>query len=506
MLHRFGFVGLAVLALWLLSPLGGQSSLRILDIKNSTITSSAPIQYFSTASPPLGASNTVFSGADYMAQSAPVVGALLQASLLEAVNVLESPVDLWNNVKIPRIEEVSPFSDATPGNPWIPINETGSQAWTSLSGLMVRGLPANGSSSMPLKYSYLDLSCADSTRIRPITDSKTHNTSYTSTLGMNLTLHPTNFPFTDSGATFFMDSPSLNSPITNSTHTINLVYGSEAMYMSSASDEGRFLDLFNCTMMLARVEANVSCNASSCAMVEIRRTENDAESPPIMPFNAQQLGTLLKWVPSSTGNLHDGSVSPLDYYMAGNDSPLEAGLSREVLDFSKITGQKFSQRLTAILNTAWQASVVPYSLALGGSGSLNSTLGASNYVPAASTTAAIQNQISVYAANRLFIGFLLVITIIMQICAVAGLILNLTATAPDILGYVSSLTRDNPYTAVPEGGSTLDGLERTRHLGNLRVQLADAAWNEPQGRVVLRSLEKATDGRQGRLSKGKLYA
>ena len=263
MLHRFGFVGLAVLALWLLSPLGGQSSLRILDIKNSTITSSAPIQYFSTASPPLGASNTVFSGADYMAQSAPVVGALLQASLLEAVNVLESPVDLWNNVKIPRIEEVSPFSDATPGNPWIPINETGSQAWTSLSGLMVRGLPANGSSSMPLKYSYLDLSCADSTRIRPITDSKTHNTSYTSTLGMNLTLHPTNFPFTDSGATFFMDSPSLNSPITNSTHTINLVYGSEAMYMSSASDEGRFLDLFNCTMMLARVEANVSCNASS---------------------------------------------------------------------------------------------------------------------------------------------------------------------------------------------------------------------------------------------------
>jgi hypothetical protein len=90
------------------------------------------------------------------------------------------------------------------------------------------------------------------------------------------------------------------------------------------------------------------------------------------------------------------------------------------------------------------------------------------------STALTSQPITIYTPSRLWRGLLLVITIILQICAVAGFYLKYTATAPDILGYVSTLTRDNPYTpTVPEGGNNLSGLERARLLSDLPVQIGD---------------------------------
>jgi hypothetical protein len=46
--------------------------------------------------------------------------------------------------------------------------------------------------------------------------------------------------------------------------------------------------------------------------------------------------------------------------------------------------------------------------------------------------------------------------------------------APDIFGYVSSFTRENPHFDLPtEHGSTLSGLERARLLGNVRIKIGE---------------------------------
>lgn len=50
--------------------------------------------------------------------------------------------------------------------------------------------------------------------------------------------------------------------------------------------------------------------------------------------------------------------------------------------------------------------------------------------------------------------------------------------APDIFGFVSSLTRDNPHFPVPVGGSTLDGISRTRAFRNVKVKLGDVGGME----------------------------
>lgn len=142
MLRRFGFIGIAIIILWLLSPFGGQSSLRILEITSTSINSQGQIYYFNTTST-LGYLDSVFStGDDYSSSS-------LQA--LEPDRIFGLPVDQWNNVKIPKLDELSPFTDPTTGNPWININQTAPKIWSSLTGLMIQQLPQTGVSTFTLE-------------------------------------------------------------------------------------------------------------------------------------------------------------------------------------------------------------------------------------------------------------------------------------------------------------------------------------------------------------------
>lgn len=147
--------------LWLLSPLGGQSSLRILGFSNRLIISQGQIHYFSLS--PAPDTYSVFeSEEDY---SSFIVSALLDASLMQSDNVLNSPVDQWNNVKIPRLDNLSPFTEAALGNPWISVNQTTQKAWSPLTGLMILQLPVADTSNFTLESSYLNLSCTNSTPI-----------------------------------------------------------------------------------------------------------------------------------------------------------------------------------------------------------------------------------------------------------------------------------------------------------------------------------------------------
>lgn len=115
------------------------------------------------------------------------------------------------------------------------------------------------------------------------------------------------------------------------------------------------------------------------------------------------------------------------------------------------------------------------------------------------------NTIEIYAASHLWIGMLLVITLVLQLCAIVGVALKYMATAPDILGYVSTLTRDNSFTSVPEGGNTLSGLERARLLRDLNVQIGDVKCEEEKGHIAFRSVDSAAYFRSGKVPKSRVY-
>ena len=55
--------------------------------------------------------------------------------------------------------------------------------------------------------------------------------------------------------------------------------------------------------------------------------------------------------------------------------------------------------------------------------------------------------------------------------------------APDVFGYVSSSTRDNVHFPLPEGGSALSGIQRTRHMQNVKIKIGDVGTGGDVGRI-----------------------
>lgn len=499
-LRSFNITGTIIIILWLLSPLGGQSSLRILGSTNTLITSQGQIHYFNTTS--VLAEISIFDTGDDF--SSFLVGVLLDASFMQSDNVLNSPVDQWNNVKIPRLDDLSPFKSATPGNPWISAIQTPHKAWSSFTGLMIQQLPVAGISTFTLESTYLDLSCTNSTHIN-----EDPPFSYQQAFKSGLEFHNASWPFNSPPgshyenftSSFFMDT---------SSHNFSLESAPEDEYINTplnllyASNLGinRFLDLFNCSVGTARVESDITCDGGSCAANRMRRSEIYTKSPFAMPFDPVTYENILLYLPFAMGVPHDATVSPIDQYLLGSKKPLADGLQPIATDFSDVTGQVFSERLTTILNTVWQASLAAGSIPLVATANYSAGIGSEAFFPSGSRTTTI---VPVYAANHLFVIILLVVALILQVCAIAGLILKYTATAPDILGYISTMTMDNPHISVPPGGNTLDGMERARYLQKVKVQLADVNWDQVEGHLAFRSVDNEIDFARGKLSKNRLY-
>lgn len=62
---------------------------------------------------------------------------------------------------------------------------------------------------------------------------------------------------------------------------------------------------------------------------------------------------------------------------------------------------------------------------------------------------------------------------ILLAAAIGAYWLRINTLAPDIFGYVSSLTRDNPHIQLPTEGSALSGMDRARMLKGVRVRIGD---------------------------------
>ena len=75
-----------------------------------------------------------------------------------------------------------------------------------------------------------------------------------------------------------------------------------------------------------------------------------------------------------------------------------------------------------------------------------------------------------------------------------GAIVKHMTRGPIILGYVSTMTRDNPYIDLPPGGCTLDCLERTRLLKDVSVRLQDFAPDDAVGHIAFGSARLSVEG------------
>ncbi|TKA35707.1 hypothetical protein B0A49_13487 [Cryomyces minteri] len=98
----------------------------------------------------------------------------------------------------------------------------------------------------------------------------------------------------------------------------------------------------------------------------------------------------------------------------------------------------------------------------------------------------------IYVCNFVWLAWLLISTIALLIIGIVGIVLKERTLAPDMLGYVASMTYENPHVNLPHGEGALDARERTRALRDLRVRIGDVSGEEEVGHVAF------TAGRQVR--------
>jgi len=144
-----------------------------------------------------------------------------------------------------------------------------------------------------------------------------------------------------------------------------------------------------------------------------------------------------------------------------------------------------SVRLAQVINTYYLASLAPFDIM----NVLASSLEAANLTVTAFSTV---NR-STYVCQWGWWATFILTNLVMLSTACVGVFLGRQSTGPDILGYISSMTRDSQFVKLPPGGSALGGMERARLLKDIKVQLVDSEAKDEIGRLVFATIGEVNE-------------
>ncbi|KAF2264690.1 hypothetical protein CC78DRAFT_463206 [Lojkania enalia] len=467
-LRSWSILGLLMSLVWLLSPLGGQSALRLLDTEYKFIEATRVFNYLS----PTAMQDSFLGGASMVNSGRSTFTAVFLAALLSSSKYQNTPMDLWGNVKLPAYRSL----DNQTSDDWKLVDHTQDVTYASLIGVPVAGVQSRGSSSFHLKARQWDIICeANEQR----SENDTNFGDMTATWKLN---------FTEG---FCEGYPC----------GINL---------KSLDSTGENFTVAECQLTYEYFEARIICNSTSCHTDAIKKldllsdgftNDNDAYIRTTMIANGlrnlptvDNIGVGSAAARGST-NMEKWMADPWDFI----------GATYENVDLYKLPASVLSERLAILWNTFFQSTYA--TTALGGNLPKNLTELSDNLGSPSlafnETQGSIRSEAStIYKTNWPWFVVLLISSIILQIAAYAGLILKYLTLAPDIIGYASSLTLLNPYIPTPTGGTTLHGLERAALLYDLPIRIGDVCGNEPVGAIAV---AKADDGLVTRLSRRRWY-
>ena len=455
-LRSINLVGLGLALLWVLSPLAAQSSLRILSAAHGKTMPSPQLSYLNIT----GTSNIVPSS-DWKYVNDPADG-IFTASLVTTLLTNGSSTDLWGNVKVPLLSNLTGDSGS---QDWIKVRG-GSVVYSSQLGVPIFGLLSNGNTSAIVETSYIHFYCGDLSGL----SNKAANVS----VGEVPQIRYVGGDRTEASVTwkslnFSDDDQQDNAPYTAVT----------------------------CSMSMENIQMDVSCSRSSestqtqgtCAVTKMRRNQaGDPSFPatlasnstfndfadsirPAVPQGHEDYPTILdSWILDPYGSFWVASTSP---------------------NLFEISPEVFSQRLTQMVNSFHMARLgyqymTRSSLSglqltnLGNQTLVKSDAGSAVFTSATGQGIQINSDLTLHANPWWTTAFILSIMVMVAAC-VTTYYMESTTLIPDVLGYVSTLTRDNRHIPLENVPATLGGLERTKFLGSIALRLGDVTPGDSVG-------------------------
>ncbi|USP81570.1 hypothetical protein yc1106_08844 [Curvularia clavata] len=485
-LGTWSVVGVASILIWLLSPVGGQSALRLLDQETGVIRSTHQLRYLN----PMTFMDSIMSSSSFINEGRISFTSITLAALLSSSRYQNTSMDMWGNVKLPLYRSI----ENSTSDEWKIVPQLTSQnvTYASLIGIPVLGL-SNGVSNFTVRARQWDVTCSSNKEV----DKKPSN--------------------------FGDEYPWQVSIMTNATvacmngkqcvKTMCARYPCPIQSISLGKKNPDVFTISNCDLSFGNFEAAVKCTGKACAVEKMRKVPLLDDKYPI----GYDIAIRSTFVTNQMMHMPIMDVYKVSMPQARGSTTLE----RWIKDPSNFIGQwagnvglwtlspaEFGDRFTILYNTFWQSTYAMPALAGNvpastlETGWMNDTTTTFNtsFVP---TEAFLTTDTkSAYKTNWKWFTALLVCSVILLIASYTALVLKYITIAPDIIGYASSLTILNPYVPTPTGGTTLNGLERAALLRDMPVRIGDVTPNEPVGVIAL---AKADTGQVARLDRQRSY-
>ena len=506
-LRNLNALGVVLVLLWLISPLGGQSSLRLIakdaevDEENVTFASLDPTN--TTSSFTQGFAQTL-SGAS--------INALYVGCLVAPLSIKDGAQDTWGNVKIPTFETYNHTIDDG-GYAKVPEDDVD---WASLLGQPVAGLETRYDSNFTLRSWYHDLECSNLTKVpassdwivnifgKPFASQNNASTVWDGGGGQS-----------SSWLLHLVEDLNAYNP-----DKLKFVWLSKSGLVTHDENPQASLNydetcLARCSMTVTHVEVQMACHGLSCRPSGVRK----------IPPPSNWAGSLLDTVGSSRWSYFYQNLigtdtrsaaytsSVTEQYIYGRvESPFQYGVSSGFdtpgyLDMTEVPLLDFTRRLRIILNTYFFASLAP-AASTGTMASANATKLLSGedriqggfyelgVMPVPATTS---SSTDIYRCSKTFVALAIISSAILFVTGVAGVVAKYHCKGPDMLGYLTSTIRHNPYTPLHEHNGTLDTSELARQSKSLFLRLEDVGKaTDNVGHIAISSLQK-TSIRQARV-------
>lgn len=363
--------------------------------------------------------------------------AMYQESLLSPDVVKHSPLDIFRRLKIPLVN-LRDSSD------WIEL-DTENTDYSSLTGIVIDGVKdVNGETEFTMEAPYYNL--------------------HMSSVEGEPTFNSKGFDFEDDGM-YTIDKSQTR-------------YGLTEVYFNFTIPDTNFKASFNLTEQYVDMRVKCIDGIANCATTAIRpisRTSPHANGTYWADMRA--IHTLFSYLRSA------GSERSLtEAYFRNPDTPLAADI---------YTGSTFTipvdiflLRLTQVVNT--------YALLLSASSGGEVYNGTGTFTDSSPPP--------VYEISWPWLAISIVATSTIIVGAFVPALLGFFTRNPDILGYVSTMTRDAPNLKIPPGGGTLGGMDRALFLKDMSIRLGEITDDSVSvSRIGIGTLDQASLSNEGRL-------
>ncbi|CAH0043613.1 unnamed protein product [Clonostachys solani] len=514
-LRAFNFLGIGILILWALSPVGSQAILRLAEPKLVTYTTAGDVAYFDHLRNAVEG-EPAMPGGNVDAENngtINVMDTLYGAMVLAPSSTKNSGMDLWGNVKIPRL---------SPGNTdeWQDVTAESTIVYSSLLGIPVANI-STGNTTFNVESSYIDLEC-DQVEIWETSPSGFMPTppSNTSQGYLNFTyldsLHPANnkrIPQiangsfqgydVDRGAGVRQTSWSIgldrfinpnwskwniraDTPVhfenetgidVGPTRLMFQAYMRAALRLTPVEYAGSY-----CDVKQRYVESRILCERTepsarqNCTAVSQRRSQKYRLDENLSILNwPYSFRFLTAYWPLSTGpkvGVATGTLSDQDVLFQYLFDPTMENLSKSSgaqtrpLALQNISATDFSIRLSQALNTYIQLRPMRFM-------ALNVQNADGGFEGSAAGTATSNGEVArekiVFGISQVWSAFSMIACIILLAGGIASSVFAHLAVGPEILGYATSFIRKTTLE-LPREKEGLEGTELGFELRKTRVR------------------------------------